>query len=736
MNKRIIILIALVVVVFSIPAGAEINETPMPVVTVTAVPIPTIVVPTPEPIIVVPVLEPTVVTTITLGGLTPAVEIRGEVVNLTDAQEGALVWNAYNFAGFWYDPDDDLMTENLTIRAGALNNPSDDRTLDEGALVYTTHPVFHEYELYKEEGLTVESSNDGGDTGYWIEGWMADEYVAIDNNADKLCRLLVEFEDDDKKTLATGEAWALGGGFTLTARQIDPYGDKVWFSLYKDGKELDSEVISWGSGNNPQDRVYTYTPDIGWEEDIPVFTCYVTAVFKGTESNLVQVKYVFLIDDDVLEIGTGDRFGCMEVVTASSDEVILKNDEDTLDLDTDTTEHIMGNMYFRTADDDSAIRFYPMAEYTEPGIYEVRGTVVELDAANIPSGTDQVWDYNNFAGFWYGLDDNLATETLTINRSTISFPSDRVLDEGTVVYETYPVYQEYELYRAEGLTVESGHPGGDCGYFIEGFMADEYVAIDNNADKLCRLLVEFEDDDKKTLATGEAWALGGGFTLTARQIDPYGDKVWFSLYKDGKELDSEVISWGSGNNPQDRVYTYTPDIGWEEDIPVFTCYVTAVFKGTESNLVQVKYVFLIDDDVLEIGTGDRFGCMEVVTASSDEVILKNDDAIGLGAGNTEHIMKDMYFKVADNDTVRFYPFVERTIRGAVPAPGEEPEESIPDSDGDGVPDLWDKEADTPAGYWVNSDGIGRKWGDMNGDGRLTSADALMLLQAAAGKIDL
>jgi hypothetical protein len=98
-------------------------------------------------------------------------------------------------------------------------------------------------------------------------------------------------------------------------------------------------------------------------------------------------------------------------------------------------------------------------------------------------------------------------------------------------------------------------------------------------------------------------------------------------------------------------------------------------------------------------------------------------------------MKDMYFKVADNNTVRFYPYKVVTIEGAA-APEEPEEESILDTDGDGVPDLWDKEADTPAGYWVNSDGIGRSWGDMNGDGRLTSADALMLLQAAAGKIGL
>ena len=53
-----------------------------------------------------------------------------------------------------------------------------------------------------------------------------------------------------------------------------------------------------------------------------------------------------------------------------------------------------------------------------------------------------------------------------------------------------------------------------------------------------------------------------------------------------------------------------------------------------------------------------------------------------------------------------------------------------DSDGDGVPDAWDKEPNTPIGYWTDSYGCGRLFGDMNGDGKLSSVDALMVLQMA------
>ncbi|MEA1865631.1 MAG: S-layer protein domain-containing protein, partial [Euryarchaeota archaeon] len=102
--------------------------------------------------------------------------------------------------------------------AGTLNGRWD-RTIDEDCLIYQTFPVYQQYEICANEGLTVD-----GNTGYYLEGWIGEEYVAIGNNADKLVKLLVEFEDDDRKTLSTGESWDLGGGFTLTAKEIDLEG--------------------------------------------------------------------------------------------------------------------------------------------------------------------------------------------------------------------------------------------------------------------------------------------------------------------------------------------------------------------------------------------------------------------------------------------------------------------------------------------------------------------------------
>ena len=55
---------------------------------------------------------------------------------------------------------------------------------------------------------------------------------------------------------------------------------------------------------------------------------------------------------------------------------------------------------------------------------------------------------------------------------------------------------------------------------------------------------------------------------------------------------------------------------------------------------------------------------------------------------------------------------------------------VTDTDNDGVPNAWDKEPDTPTGYMTDSSGYGLLWGDMNRDGKLSSVDALMILQIA------
>jgi len=100
-----------------------------------------------------------------------------------------------------------------------------------------------------------------------------------------------------------------------------------------------------------------------------------------------------------------------------------------------------------------------------------------------------------------------------------------------------------------------------------------------------------------------------------------------------------------------------------------------------------------------------------------------------GSGLTIDVTLDSVFSIGASFVLKSSKKLYVTERGAA----EEEEEDI---DNDGVPDMWDLDNSTPAGYWTDSDGRGRMWGDMNGDCKLTSADALLLLQAVVGKIGI
>ena len=674
------------------------------------------------------------------------VEVRGTVVevrgnNITPAggwtASTSYAWNPYNFAAFWYDSDDDLKSEELYIAA------IDNRTIAKDNLYYRTTPQWQTYAIV-EDGVATRLGVVSGNnvTQYFIEGWMGEKYVAISTggstsaNGNKLSRLLVEFtSSSDKKTLSEGESWDLGSGFTLNATQVGSDGKSVVLLLEKNGEELDKSVVDISAAG---DRRYMYTAELSGVKDVVVFFCYVDAVFKGDPS-LVQLKYVYLIDNDILVVRTGDAYGNMEVKTASAAGITLKNDA-AIDLDRGTEPEIMDGLHFRVADSDTA-RFYPYRVYTEPGDYDVRGTIVQANATGqiYPAGGDPAagtagytWDPYNFAAFWYDLDDDLMSEQLTIER--LSPWDNRSIPDETLAYTTTPQPQTYAIVD-DGVADRLGVVAGKnvTQYFIEGWMGEKYVAISTggstsaNGHKLAKLLVEFTGSDNKTLTTREAWDLGGGFTLNITQVDFVGNQVQLSLEKNGATLDPAIVTSPGG-------YMYTEDLSGVSDVVVFFCYVDAVFSDNGTDMVRLEYVFLIDNEPLEVHTDDRYGNMKVTTASAAGITVKNDGAIDLSKDTAAEITEDLYFKVADSDTARFYPCVKRTIDGEEPTPPA----TIPanDTDGDGVPDVWDADNSTQEGYWVNPHGIGRMWGDMNGDGRLTSVDALMILQAATGKIDL
>ncbi|MEZ5335533.1 MAG: S-layer protein domain-containing protein [Methanolobus sp.] len=574
--------------------------------------------------------------------LVDVVEVRSEVFNGSDFEEiftaegGDIVINTTNFAGFWYDLDDDLSSESITIIDGADVSGN---AIEENGLKYTATIVQSDY-----SGDFAAEDADSDTTTFPLIGLFADKYVPTsDDDAGELVKLLVD--SDDKYTLRTGSALELAGGYELTAKQIDVEGDKVWMELSKDGEFIEDEVIDVSASTDG--ATWDYDVDVGDQDDVIVFRVLITDVFQGQVDSLAVVEGIWLVDyENILEVESSDEFGELEVDEVS-DTITMQN-SGTLTLSADKEIDLAEGMMIVTADADD-LRFAVVKEYTEEGTYEVRGTVAE--------GTD-TWTASDFAGFWYDLDDDTYSETLEIT------VDDRTVEEDDLVYTTEIVQTDYTADFADEAS-----DSDETTFPIIGLFAEEYVATsDDDAGELVKLLVD--SDDKYTLRTGSALELAEGYELTAKQIDVEGDKVWMELSKDGEFIEDEVIDVSGSTDG--ATWDYDVDVGDQDDVIVFRVLITDVFQGQVDSLAVVEGIWLIDyENILEIESSDEFGELEVDSVS-DSIVMMNTGTITLSADKEIEIAEGIMLKTADDsDNLRYYPFVERTIGSGGVDAGEE-----------------------------------------------------------------
>ncbi|RLB32598.1 MAG: hypothetical protein DRH12_19325 [Deltaproteobacteria bacterium] len=231
-------------------------------------------------------------------------------------------------------------------------------------------------------------------------GFFGDEYLALDNDPSVLAKLLIEYDSSDKKTLSTGEEWELAEGWSLVAQQIDLDGNKVWLELKKDGTTIDSAIID-SDAVVATDRTYVYEDS----DDRAIFYCYIDAVFRGVESNVVQLKYVFLRSDNLLEIDNGDTFGNFDVkgftipagsavigqapaggaALAANDVALYMRSNTDITLDADDDDTIYGDVILHTADDAATLRCYLQKTVTIAGATAAEEEVTPTEEVTTPA---------------------------------------------------------------------------------------------------------------------------------------------------------------------------------------------------------------------------------------------------------------------------------------------------------------------------------------------------------------
>ncbi len=612
------------------------------------------------------------------------VEIRGPVATVQDGE--VYTWGPQQFAGFYYDIDDNIGQESitLTITGDVLDEPD--------GIVYETVAQpddfdFAEWGQYMTIGFFAENYfaayvEDEDDP---LAAYLADDSTDVNLMVDEqLSRVL--YDDDEERTFTSGTPLELKDGYELAIQSIDLEGDKVYVQLMKDGAVVDSAVVEPSKeGADIADKSYTYTADLGDTEDIVIIAVHFKNAFRGADQDLATVDGIWQISDTYTDVEEDTEYDKMTIQTVNSEDysIMMNNEDNKITLSKNKEQALMENIAVVTADQDeitaeSPLRFYIQKTITEPGTYEIRGTVRE-----VVDGATAEWDAASFAGFFYDIDDDLGTEKITM-----TFTGD-VLDEPEgVVYET----------TAQDDTFDFAEWGD---FKTIGFLAEEYFAayVENEDDPLAAYLADdstdsnlmvdeqlskvlYDDDEERTFTSGEPLELEEGYELAIQSIDLEGDKVYVQLMKDGAVVDSAVVEPSKeGADIADKTYTYTADLGDTEDIVIIAVHFKNAFRGADQDLATVDGIWQISDTYTDVEEDTEYDKMTIQTVNSEEysIMMNNEDnKITLSKDKDQLLMENIRVKTADQDVIsaeeplRFYIYEEATIEEEGAAAEPEP----------------------------------------------------------------
>jgi S-layer protein (TIGR01567 family) len=525
-------------------------------------------------------------------------------------------WTPQSFSGFYYNLDTNEGKETLTIE-------DIKRSIDSDDIIYVTEPIVKEFECnsfgkYSVIGFMAERYF----AGYEKDSIMNDGFSLLDEEI--LSRVLID--DDESQMIKSGIPLVLEEGYEFRVTEYAASGDDVMVALFKDGESIYETILSEGS-------TFTYEKDMGSADNIPIIALHVDTVFRGMETSTISIDGIFQISDDYINVEDGDEFGLMEIDRVDSGQITMVN-SNTVSLKKGKTFNLMGKINIEVGNCDD-LRFALAVDTSEPGTYELRGTVTQDEK--------YTWTPLNFEGLLYDMDSGESTETLKLdNREGRTIKSEN-LDYITSTINMSFEYSGWDDYESIGFMGEKYFAG------YKGDSIEEKGVSLMNKGYLGNILID--EGEKHTLYVGNSLPLAEGYSFRIDEISQDGDSIMVALLRDGEVIKSDIIN-------DDSTYTHTKEVD-DEDIPVIAIHIDNIFRGMETNSIFVNGIFQISEDFKKVEEGNSYGKMEIYDVSKDEIVMSNDGSISLGKGDTISIMGDIKIKVADDDNaVRFYPFQE------------------------------------------------------------------------------
>jgi S-layer protein (TIGR01567 family) len=589
-----------------------------------------------------------------IGSYQDSVIISGQVAT------GDFTWNPQNFAGFYYDLDSDVGTEELTT---TLNDSQLSGSEPFGLTYRTTAQEkpfsFQGWGSYSVIGYLGRECLAG-----YQESMDADKnlFFGKSKDANSLAKGQLEevlLDDDAETVITTNNPLILKNGYELELKAFNETDGRIYVELAKDGQVVNSKLFQLEDDASVSDATYYYKTDVEAQKGLVVIAVHFKNAFRASDQDLATIDGIFQISDSPILVAKGTSFGKMKISAITSDQIFMDNQDSPIIL-TENKDVLLAwpSLYLRTADQSvvdevSPLRYCLYREIDSPGKYDIRGSV---------STWDYTWTPQNFAGFHYDIDHDVGTETLT---ATLS--DDKLSGDGYpygLVYETSAQqmpfkFQDWGSYYVIGFLGEKCFAG-----YIEGSDSEEGYLFDKSTDRntleksqLLKVLVD--DDTEKTITCNSSLKLDEGYELALKSVDVDGNKAYLELSKNGIVVDYKALQPSKdAATMADKTYYYkNPLVGDQKGLVTIAVHFRNAFRGAGQSIATIDGIWQISDSPIEVKPDTQYDKMTIATvdAASGVISMGNKDySITLSKHKDTLLMGDIYLQTADSDSLRYY----------------------------------------------------------------------------------
>ena len=538
-------------------------------------------------------------------------EIRG---NIYPASDGAIQWNADNFAGFYLGGSEVIQ---LNISA---------QQIESGAAEYRSeiqnYPLQHKaWGSYSAISFLGQEYFEG-----YPDGSLISKPLNLFSQEVGLGTVLID--NDDSYTLEAEEPLSLQEGYNLKLSDTEG-GIRV--SLYNGQRLVDSQIVQ-----PPADYIFEKNFS---NRNATLIAVAVKANVRLEPKSHYTIKGIFQVSEKTSPIASGMKQGSMIVDFVSDRGIGLINPE-AINLSSGQDIELMKGFFIKTSSSESpSEHLYIYRNASESETTEIMGEIASGDFS---------WTPQNFPGFYYDMDQDLGAEAIT----TSTTDNSNLMEPNGVIYSTNSQKKDFKFY-------EWGQ------YDVIAFLGERYIAgytqdsllgqslEDSNllsSGMLDRILID--DGEPRVVKDGSYLVLEEGLEAGV-SVDKSCSKALVELYKEGELIDRDYIDLPN-------TYIYKERLAGAGKIAVLAIHISDL-NCTPSNSCIVDGIFQISSEPINVNVDLSFGNMRIASVSTDTITMDNKDKTIHLNDNVASLLAGNYFiKAIDSEPygeiLRYYIF--------------------------------------------------------------------------------